>query len=50
MAKLTKRVKAINTKIEAGKAYSVDAAVALLAEVSTVKFKESIEVAVNLRC
>jgi large subunit ribosomal protein L1 len=48
MAKLTKRVKAINTKIEAGKAYSVDAAVALLAEVSTVKFKESIEVAVNL--
>ena len=48
MAKLTKRVKAINAKVEAGKAYSVDAAVALLAEVSTVKFKESIEVAVNL--
>ncbi len=48
MAKLTKRFKAINAKVEAGKSYSVDAAVALLSEVSTVKFKESIEVAVNL--
>jgi large subunit ribosomal protein L1 len=48
MAKLTKRVKAINAKIEAGKSYSVSDAVALLSDVSTVKFKESIEVAVNL--
>ncbi len=48
MAKLTKRVKAINAKLEIGKAYSVSDAVALLAQVSTVKFKESIEIAVNL--
>lgn len=48
MAKLTKRVKAINAKLEAGKSYSVSDAVALLSEVSSVKFKESIEVAVNL--
>lgn len=48
MAKLTKRVKAINAKLEAGKSYSVNDAVALLADVSSVKFKESIEVAVNL--
>ena len=48
MAKLTKRVKAINAKLEAGKSYSVSDAVALLADVSSVKFKESIEVAVNL--
>ena len=48
MAKLTKRFKAINEKIEAGKAYSISDAVAILADVSSVKFKESIEVAVNL--
>ena len=48
MAKLTKRFKAINTKIEAGKAYSISDAVSILSDVSSVKFKESIEVAVNL--
>jgi len=48
MAKLTKRTKAINEKIEAGKAYSISDAVAILADVSSVKFKESIELAVNL--
>jgi len=48
MAKLTKRFKAINEKIEAGKAYAIADAVAILAEVSSVKFKESIEIAVNL--
>ncbi|NRA22721.1 MAG: 50S ribosomal protein L1 [Oceanospirillaceae bacterium] len=48
MAKLTKRTKAINAKIEAGKAYSISDAVAILADVSSVKFKESIELAVNL--
>lgn len=48
MAKLSKRQKAISEKVEAGKLYLIDEAVALLKEVSTVKFGESVEVAVNL--
>lgn len=48
MAKLTKRQKLIAEKVEAGKAYSIDEAVALLSELSTVKFKETVDVAVNL--
>lgn len=48
MAKLTKRAKQIREKVEAGKIYSVDEATALLAELSTVKFKESVDVAINL--
>ncbi|MCV6610341.1 MAG: 50S ribosomal protein L1 [Amphritea sp.] len=48
MAKLTKRQKAINEKVEAGKQYSIDEAVALLNELSSVGFKESVDVAVNL--
>lgn len=48
MAKLTKRQKAISEKLVAGKLYPVQDAVAVLAEVSTVKFVESIDVAVNL--
>ncbi len=48
MAKLTKRAKLIREKVSADKAYTVAEAVALLAELSTVKFKESVEVAVNL--
>ncbi|ABC32872.1 ribosomal protein L1 [Hahella chejuensis KCTC 2396] len=49
MAKLTKRQKAIREKVQAGKAYSVEEAVALLTELSApVKFKESIDVSVNL--
>jgi len=48
MAKLTKRAKLIREKVDAEKAYSVADAVALLSELSTVKFKESVEVAVNL--
>ena len=49
MAKLTKRQKLINEKVEAGKAYSVEEACALLAELSSgVKFNESIDVSVNL--
>ena len=48
MAKLTKRQKAIAGKIEAGKAYNFVDAAALLAELSTVKFSESFDVAVNL--
>lgn len=48
MAKLTKRQKAIASKIEAGKSYSFEDAAALLTELSTVKFSESVDVAVNL--
>lgn len=48
MAKLSKRQKLIAEKVEAGKVYSVEEAVALLSEVSNVKFKEAVDVAVNL--
>ncbi|MDO6515562.1 MULTISPECIES: 50S ribosomal protein L1 [unclassified Neptuniibacter] len=48
MAKLTKRQKLIAEKVEAGKAYSIEDAVSLLSELSTVKFKETVDIAVNL--
>jgi large subunit ribosomal protein L1 len=48
MAKLTKRQKAIREKVEGGKLYPVTDAVALLGEISSVKFTESVDVAVNL--
>ena len=48
MAKLSKRQKQIAEKVEAGKVYSVEEAVALLSEVSNVKFTEALDVAVNL--
>jgi len=48
MAKLSKRQKAINEKVDAEKQYAAEEAFALLNELSTVKFKESIDVSVNL--
>jgi len=48
MAKLTKRAKFIAEKYDATKAYTFNEAVALLKEVSKVKFKESVDIAVNL--
>ncbi len=48
MAKLTKRQKLIAEKVEALKTYSVEDAVALLSSLPPVKFKETIELAVNL--
>ena len=48
MAKLTKRQKAIAEKVEAGKQYSFEDAAKLLAELSTIKFKESIDISINL--
>lgn len=48
MAKLTKRQKAINAKVDSAKFYTVEEAVAVLKEVSAVKFVESVDVAVNL--
>lgn len=48
MAKLSKRQRAINEKVNATKQYSIDEAVALLKELSKVKFAETIDAAVNL--
>jgi large subunit ribosomal protein L1 len=48
MAKLTKRQKLIREKVQPGKQYPIADALALLKELSTVKFSESIDVAVNL--
>ncbi|KAK0352578.1 hypothetical protein LTR94_020250 [Friedmanniomyces endolithicus] len=48
MAKLTKRQKAIAAAIEANKVYTLEEAVAVLAGLPAAKFKESLDVAVNL--
>jgi len=48
MTKLSKRIRAIRDKVEIGKHYSIHDAVALLKEVSSVKFSEVVDVAVNL--
>ncbi|MGD8630589.1 MAG: 50S ribosomal protein L1 [Gammaproteobacteria bacterium] len=48
MAKLTKRAKAIQEKVTPGKQYPLEEAIALLQELSSVKFKESVDVSVNL--
>jgi large subunit ribosomal protein L1 len=48
MAKLSKRAQMIREKVDPNKTYGFDEAVALLAELSTVKFKETVEVAINL--
>ncbi|MDZ7824724.1 MAG: 50S ribosomal protein L1 [Gammaproteobacteria bacterium] len=48
MAKLSKRLQAIEERIERGRAYAVDEAVALLSELSKTKFNEAIDVAINL--
>ena len=48
MAKLSKRQKLIREKVQAGKQYAIADAVALLKELSTVKFTETVDVAVNL--
>ncbi|SDG38404.1 LSU ribosomal protein L1P [Onishia taeanensis] len=48
MAKLSKRALKIKEQVDASKVYTLDEAVALLSELSTVKFKESLDVAINL--
>ena len=48
MAKLSKRAKVIAEKVELGKAYPIEDAISLLTELSTVKFKESFDVSINL--
>jgi len=48
MARLTKRLKAINEKIDRNRQYPVEEALSLLKELSTVKFTESVDISVNL--
>ena len=48
MAKLTKRTKLINEKIDPAKVYEADEAFSLLKEVASVKFDETVDVAINL--
>ncbi len=48
MAKLSKRAKVIREKVVPGQAYSIDEALGLLKELSTVKFAEAVDVSVNL--
>jgi len=48
MARLSKRVRAFKEKVDPTKAYTLADAVALLKELSTAKFNETVEVAVKL--
>jgi large subunit ribosomal protein L1 len=48
MAKVAKRIKAWVGKIEPGKTYSIEQALGLVKEFAKAKFKESVDVAVNL--
>ena len=48
MAKLSKKRKQLAEKLEAGKSYSVEEAVALISEFASKKFNESLDVSVNL--
>jgi len=48
MAKLTKKQKETNAKVDAGKAYSLAEAAALVKEVTTVNFDASVDLAIRL--
>ena len=48
MAKLSKRQKAIREKIDSSKLYAAEEAFALLKQLSSVKFEESVDVSINL--
>jgi large subunit ribosomal protein L1 len=48
MAKLTKRAKVIAEKVAPGKQYPLEEALGLLKELSSEKFRESVDVSVNL--
>lgn len=48
MAKLSKRQRAIREKVDFSKQYTIADAVALLKEVSSVKFPETVDVSINL--
>ena len=48
MAKLSKRAQAIKAKVDRTKPYGFDSAIAIVKELATAKFNESIDVAVQL--
>ena len=48
MANVGKRMQAIKAKIQPGKSYAIDEALALIKECASAKFLESVDVAVNL--
>jgi large subunit ribosomal protein L1 len=48
MAKLSKRARLIREKVDVLKEYEINEALALLKELATAKFRESVDVAVNL--
>jgi len=48
VAKLSKRTKMIREKVDSEKHYGIDDALALLKEIATAKFDESVDVSVNL--
>lgn len=48
MAKLSKRLRAIREKVDANKTYAASDAFALLQEVASAKFVESVDAAINL--
>jgi large subunit ribosomal protein L1 len=48
MAKITKRFKAINEKLTPGKQYAAEEGLGLLKELASAKFKEAVDIAVNL--
>ena len=48
MAKLTKRQKLISEKVDANKLYTIEEAVEILNSLPAAKFKESIDIAINL--
>lgn len=48
MAKLSKRMKNIAEKVDATRQYAIDEALGLLKELSTTKFDESVDAAINL--
>ena len=48
MAKLTKKQKALDGKVEPMKLYAVDEAIGLVKSLATAKFDETVEVAMNL--
>ena len=52
MSKLTKNQKLVADKVEAGKAYSLKEAAALVKEITTTKFDASVDIDVRLgvRC
>src|SRR3970040_124797 len=48
MAKLSKRMKALEGKVQAGKNYPLDEGLSLVKQTASAKFDESVDVAVNL--